>query len=392
MGDVGSHTCKFGYGGEDQPKHVFRSAGMEVEEQEQTDPANSASQRRWRVGDQALSLPPGAGNKGGKALLSPISVEASSGVSDWDLMESLWLHAFDRLNADSKERPVLYAEPPLPMRADQRQKLLELMFEKMEVPAMYIAAAGMLSAFSAGRQTALICECSHSGCTVTPVVEGHVLQRGVQRSARGGEWLMNRALSVIEQSCGKPVVARYAAKRPPLTVHPSYTAYWRQDVAVDFIAHCGTVEGGTALYDMTYELPDGTEVKVGREMRLMPTTLFEDAASAYPSMQKLCHSSLAGSDGDVRKEMAGSVVLCGGASMVPGMPEKLSAELSTILPTSFKVKVVAGGAVERRYAAWIGGSILSCLGTFQQMWVSRAQYDEHGAARIDPNKMDEFFG
>jgi actin-related protein len=33
--------------------------------------------------------------------------------------------------------------------------------------------------------------------------------------------------------------------------------------------------------------------------------------------------------------------------------------------------------------AWIGGSILASLGTFQQMWISRQEWDEEGAGALD---------
>ena len=33
---------------------------------------------------------------------------------------------------------------------------------------------------------------------------------------------------------------------------------------------------------------------------------------------------------------------------------------------------------ERKYSVWIGGSILSSLSTFQQMWISKGEYDESG--------------
>ena len=31
-----------------------------------------------------------------------------------------------------------------------------------------------------------------------------------------------------------------------------------------------------------------------------------------------------------------------------------------------------------RYSVWIGGSILASLSTFQQMWISKQEYDESG--------------
>jgi len=32
---------------------------------------------------------------------------------------------------------------------------------------------------------------------------------------------------------------------------------------------------------------------------------------------------------------------------------------------------------------WIGGSILASLGAFHQMWMSKAEYDEHGSVIVD---------
>lgn len=46
---------------------------------------------------------------------------------------------------------------------------------------------------------------------------------------------------------------------------------------------------------------------------------------------------------------------------------------------SMRLKIIsANSSSERRYGAWIGGSILSSLGSFQQMWLSRQEYEESG--------------
>ena len=37
---------------------------------------------------------------------------------------------------------------------------------------------------------------------------------------------------------------------------------------------------------------------------------------------------------------------------------------------------------ERKYSVWIGGSILAFLSTFQQMWISKAEYDESGPSIV----------
>ncbi|KAK9293378.1 hypothetical protein QLX08_011663, partial [Tetragonisca angustula] len=45
-------------------------------------------------------------------------------------------------------------------------------------------------------------------------------------------------------------------------------------------------------------------------------------------------------------------------------------------PSTIKIKIIA--PPERKYSVWIGGSILASLSTFQQMWISKQEYDESG--------------
>jgi len=66
--------------------------------------------------------------------------------------------------------------------------------------------------------------------------------------------------------------------------------------------------------------------------------------------------------------------------MFPGINDRLAKEISTLAPSSVKVKVVA--PAERKYSVWIGGSVLSTLATFQTMWVQRSEYDESGASIV----------
>merc|ERR1712039_495385 len=47
---------------------------------------------------------------------------------------------------------------------------------------------------------------------------------------------------------------------------------------------------------------------------------------------------------------------------------------------TMKIKVVA--PPERKYSVWIGGSILASLSTFQQMWISKQEYDESGPSIV----------
>ena len=48
----------------------------------------------------------------------------------------------------------------------------------------------------------------------------------------------------------------------------------------------------------------------------------------------------------------------------------------------------APAAFERKFGVWIGGSILSSLGSFQQMWLSKKEYDDDGPTRLVEGRWD----
>ena len=54
--------------------------------------------------------------------------------------------------------------------------------------------------------------------------------------------------------------------------------------------------------------------------------------------------------------------------------------MTALAPSTMKIKVVA--PPERKYSVWIGGSILASLSTFQQMWISKSEYDESGPSIV----------
>jgi len=66
--------------------------------------------------------------------------------------------------------------------------------------------------------------------------------------------------------------------------------------------------------------------------------------------------------------------------MFPGIADRMQKEMTSLTPSAMKVRIVA--PPERKYAVWIGGSILSSLSTFQTMWISKQEYDESGPSIV----------
>ncbi|MED6245094.1 Actin-2, partial [Ataeniobius toweri] len=81
-------------------------------------------------------------------------------------------------------------------------------------------------------------------------------------------------------------------------------------------------------------------------------------------------------DVDIRCSLYANIVLSGGTTMFPGIADRMQKEMTAMASKSMKIKVIA--PPERKYSVWIGGSILGSLSTFQQLWISKQEYDESG--------------
>jgi len=99
-----------------------------------------------------------------------------------------------------------------------------------------------------------------------------------------------------------------------------------------------------------------------------------------PGIHELVYNNISECDVDIRKDLYNNIVLSGGSTMYPGLPERLHREVSMLAPKTTRVKVVA--PPERKYSVWIGGSVLASLTTFQSMWITKEEYEEGGAAII----------
>ena len=128
----------------------------------------------------------------------------------------------------------------------------------------------------------------------------------------------------------------------------------------------------------TYELPDGNIISLHSERFRCPEVLFQPSLVGKEAMgiHDTTFQSIMRCDVDIRRDLYQNVVLSGGCTMLPGIGERMTKELCALAPSTVKVKVIA--PPERKYSVWIGGSILSSLSTFQQMWISKAEYDESG--------------
>ncbi|CAH9084790.1 unnamed protein product [Cuscuta epithymum] len=418
--DLGSHTCKAGYAGEDAPKAVFPSIvgsidQMEVDNLDNRDNNSGPvpdpkpkGKRKLYVGSQALGF-----RRDYMEALSPIKEGI---VADWDIVENIWDHAFrECLLIDPKEHPMLLAEP-CSNTQQQREKAAELMFEKYQVPALFLAKNAVLTSFASGRATSLVVDSGGGSTTIAPVHDGYVLQKAVTTSPIGGDVLTECLMRSLEQK-GVFIKPRYSFKRKEIRpgefqimdldfpdTTESYKFYCQKVIASD-IKECVCRAPDTPYDDSSYsnipmtpyELPDGQTIEIGADRFKIPDILFNpslvqtipgmesfsETAGSLRGLPQMVIESINRCDVDIRRELYSSILLAGGTASMQQLKERLEKDLLEESPQAARVKVLASGnATERRFSVWIGGSILASLGSFQQMWFSKSEYEEHGASYV----------
>lgn len=134
-------------------------------------------------------------------------------------------------------------------------------------------------------------------------------------------------------------------------------------------------ENGKGL--KSYEFPDGYNFPF--QVCPISENLFRTQSESRLGLGDLIHQCISACDVDLRAQLIGNVVLCGGGASIPGLVDRLSLELSKFYsPAKLKFSFL-GTSYEKKFTSWIGGSILCSMGTFQQMWATRKDYEEHGS-------------
>ncbi|XP_952650.1 actin ii, putative [Theileria annulata] len=365
--DTGSAVTKAGFAGSETPKIRFPTIVAIDGNQESDDPL---------VGNGVFEkLEKFNSNKSEELTNFDVFRPIQHGiVRNWALAESVWRHTFsNELKISQEEHPVLLTEPPLTPKL-HRELCCQLFFESFGVPALYLATTSLLSMYGSSKTSGLVLDIGEGVAHSVLIHEGCIMPYAITRLDMGGFDLTSQIVKAVEPLRGNTAYDRRLAK----DIKERCCR-----VSLDFDAELAEIDKDPDAHAKSFKLPDGTTVSLSRECITCPEILFKPELSSRscPNLPEICYHSVRMCEPELHRTMFSNILLTGGSSMFDGFLERCEREISALVNKNVPVKVLSCSH-QRDLSAWVGASIVANLQSFQQMWVTKEEYDEAGPTVI----------
>ncbi|KAB0398191.1 hypothetical protein E2I00_014889, partial [Balaenoptera physalus] len=419
--DIGSFSVRAGYAGEDCPKADFpttvgllaaeEGGGLELEGEKEK------KGKIFHIDTNALHVP-----RDGAEVMSPLK---NGMIEDWECFRAILDHTYSKhVKSEPNLHPVLMSEAPWNTRA-KREKLTELMFEQYNIPAFFLCKTAVLTAFANGRSTGLVLDSGATHTTAIPVHDGYVLQQGIVKSPLAGDFISMQCRELF-QEMAIDIIPPYmiAAKEP---VREGAPPNWKKKEKLPQVSKswhnymCNGLSGNTMLgvgHVVTtsigmcdIDIRPGFTDRLNRELsQKTPPSMRLKLIASNSTMERKFSPWIGGSilASLVRGEGPGLALNVGkGRSRQPPSPclpphsfiQQTFMKGQSVLPERWILHQDTNQGVEDRKPERLAGMRLwwSCVpgasltadvapstqGTFQQMWISKQEYEEGGKQCVE---------
>lgn len=434
----GSYAIQAGFAGDDAPRAVFQST---IAFYKSRGSMIGGGNREYVLGDEAIS------KAGIMNLHYPISTLNINKQKEGSLqfkssIEKFLHHTFyNELAVAPEEHPVLDIIRNFDISNKKLCEKTMIYFEEFHVPALGYTFSGITSMYGSGFTDGMVLEVSKNLASCSAISSGYILRSSIQYTQLGGDDA-RKILQKILKSRSFESPSKRTARMDTLAndlnckltvdeIMRKEGFTWSKPQSDDVLRNMlyesaysdkvvrwprpdSQLEGIGEKHN--YELPDGSVITLDDYMRAYPNEIFfnpERFGIKYNdrlSVPDILRLSIGGCPVDLRSDLAGNVILSGGATLSNGFEARLGHEMNNECDFLNKYstdklgyfgticrsvdmrerygnvgerKVVRIKALpERRYLSWIGGSILASLTSYQDSWITSAYYDEHGPDRV----------
>ncbi|XP_005100913.1 actin-related protein 2 [Aplysia californica] len=376
--DNGTGFVKCGFAGSNFPAHIFPSlVGRPIIRS--TTKIGDIEVKDLMIGEEASEL---------RSMLEVNYPMENGIVRNWEDMTHLYDHTFgpEKMNLETNNSRILLTEPPMnPMK--NREKMIELMFEKYQFHSVHIAIQAVLTLYAQGLVTGVVVDAGDGVTHFCPVYDGFALPHLTRRLDIAGRDITRYLIKLLllrgyafNHSADFETVRMLKEK----LCYVAYDIELEQKLALD-----------TTVLVEPYTLPDGRVIKVGGERFGAPEALFQPHLINVDSVgvAELLFNTIQAADMDLRADFYKHIVLSGGSTMYPGLPSRLEREIKqlylervlkgdTTALSKFKIRIE--DPPRRKHMVFMGGSVLAdIMKDKNEFWLLRSEYEEKGIRVLD---------
>lgn len=288
-------------------------------------------------------------------------------ISDWNIMEMHWERAFKEVGANPRENNVLFAVNQL-FSKDNKEKLMQIMFEKFNVKGLYILPQTLLSLYATSNLTGFVVDSGEGITQFAGIKEGHLIPLSVDYLPLGGEDITNYFLK---------------ATHKPRTMADYINAQSIKE-SVCYVSNNIEIEMKN-FKPVQCTLPDGQSFTFNQEPFRAGEGLFEPLfieGRADIGIPQKCHQKIQDAPIDLKKDLISNIILSGGTTLVKGFVERFAEEVKNLQNEGFKRRLKITATPNRQFNAWTGGSVVCSNSGFGKTWITKKDYDTKGGAAI----------
>merc|ERR1719430_453084 len=269
-------------------------------------------------------------------------------VQDWDDLEAIWSHIWGaELKTEASNQPVIITQAPLASEQEEA-KMAEILIEKLEVPAMFIANKSVMSLYGGGNMTGISVDSGHDTTYIVPSYQGNAVQDATLVLKIGGK-------QVTEHLMNQLMNGKYSFPDDNFLL-------WRKKKKTKF-----TVSSRKEI------------IREMKEQYCVISTTYKKSCG----LSQLIYYSVLKCDESIRSELVNNITLSGGNTKFPGFEKRLYQELAELFDEKTNIKVRA--LPNKDLLGWVGAARLSNLSSFQRFWLTKADYQENGPVMVHDN-------
>ncbi|XP_008309590.1 actin-related protein 6 [Cynoglossus semilaevis] len=320
---------------------------------------------------------------------------------NWDVQRKVWDHLFGKemFKVDFTDTSIIITEPYFNFTSIQ-ESMNEILFEEYQFQSALRTDAGSLSAhhYFHSKPMELCCLVVDSGFSFTHIVpycRSKKMKEGIRRINVGGKLLTNHLKEIISYRQLHVMDETHVINQVKEDV-----CYVSQQFYKDMEIAQLKGEENTLMTD--YVLPDFTTIKKGfckpreeivfsgkyktgeqilrlaNERFAVPEMLFHPSDIGIQEMgipEAIVHSVQSLPE-EMQSHFYQNIILTGGNTLFPGFRERLEADLRSLVPTHLIVSVLLPS--NPLCYPWDGGKLLAHNPDYDEMVVTREDYEENG--------------